>query len=217
MTERAARERAGATPAGERTPIGGLRAMKRQRTRAAIQAAGLQLFAGQGYERTTCEQIAAAAEVSPATFYRYFPTKEDIVLSDDYDQLLVTLTRSRPATEPPIRAVRRSLAVALGTLDDTELQTVRERLQLVLSVPALRARRSEQTRATEVVLAEELAPRMGAAPDEVEVRAVAAAIVAGLVVGVEQWAQAGGSLAAQIDRALAALEERLTRAGRPRH
>lgn len=204
-------------PAEERTPPGGLRARKRQRTRTAIQAAGLRLFAEQGYEGTTCEQIATAAEVSPATFFRYFPTKEDVVLIDDYDQLLVTLTRSRPATEAPIRAVRRSLAAALGTLDGSDLQTVRERLQLALSVPALRARRSEQTRATEVVLAQELAPRMGAAPDDVEVRAVAAAIVAGLVVGVEQWAQAGGSLAAHIDQALGALEERLTRVGRPRH
>jgi len=206
----------GAAPPQDRTRPGGLRELKRQRTTAAIQAAGLRLFAEQGYERTTCEQIAVAAEVSPATFFRYFPTKEDVVLLDDYDQLLVTLTRSRPATEAPIRAVRRALAAALTTLDGADLQTVRERLQLALSVPALRARRSEQTRATEAVLAAELAPRMGAAPDDVEVRAVAAAIVASLVVGVEQWAQAGGSLAAHIDQALGALEERLTRVGRPR-
>ncbi len=215
MTRRPGLDR-GAAPREQGTPPSGLRALKQQRTRAAIQAAGLRLFAEQGYERTTCEQIAVAAEISPATFYRYFPTKEDVVLVDDYDQLLVTLTRSRPADEAPIRAVRRALAAALGTLDDSDLQTVRERLQLVLSAPALRARRSEQTRATEAVLAHELAPRMGAAPADIEVRAVAAAIVAGLVVGVEHWAQAGGSLAAHIDQALGALEERLTRVGRPR-
>src|SRR4249919_3849313 len=52
----------------------GLRELKKQRTRAAIQAAALALIERQGYDATTCEQISAAAEVSPATFFRYFPT-----------------------------------------------------------------------------------------------------------------------------------------------
>jgi AcrR family transcriptional regulator len=182
--------------------------MKRQRTRAAIQEAGLRLFAEQGYDRTTCEQVAAAAEVSPATFYRYFPTKEDVVLSDDYDELLATLTRARPAHEPPIRAVRGALAVAFGAFSDDDTAAVRERLQLVLSVPALRARRYEQARATEAVLGHELAPRLGASPTDLEVKVTVAAIVAALIVGLEQWAQDGGRLADHVDDALRILENR---------
>lgn len=202
----------GTEPAPHR-PIG-LREMKRQRTRAAIQQAGLRLFAERGYDRTTCEQIAAAAEVAPATFYRYFPTKEDVVLSDDYDELLALLARARPASEQPIRAVRRALAIAFEAFSDADTAAVRERLQLALSVPALRARRYEQARATEDVLARELAPRMGASPIDLRVKVTVAAIVAALIVGLEQWAQDGGRLAGHVDEALRALEERT--ASRPR-
>ncbi len=189
---------------------GGLRELKRERTRAAIQAEALRLFSEQGYETTTCEQIAAAAEVSPATFFRYFPTKEDTVLADSYDALLLALVRDRPGSESPVRAVRESVAAALAAVYALDVETIRQRLQLVLSVPALRARRHEQTRTTETLLAGALAGRMGSVPDDLEVRAVAAAIVAGLVVGVEEWAAQGGALPDHIDRALAGLERRLT-------
>ncbi|HEV7861446.1 MAG TPA: TetR family transcriptional regulator, partial [Acidimicrobiia bacterium] len=96
-----------------------------------------------------------------------------------------------------------------------DVDTLRERLQLVLSVPALRARRYEQQRATETLLAGELAARMGADPGDLEVRAVAAALAATAALAVEEWARHGGHLPAVVDRALAALQERLG-ARRPR-
>ena len=194
--------------AGASKPVG-LRERKRQQTRATIQAAGLHLFATRGYDATTCEQIAAAAEVSPATFFRYFPTKEDVVLSDDYDDLLLALLQDRPAGESPVQAVRRSIAAGLSAIYPTDVDVIRERLRLVLSVPALRARRYEQQRATEALLAEGLAGRLGAAPGDLETRVVAAAIAAAVVVAVEEWAEQGGDLPELIDRALAALEDRL--------
>ena len=72
----------------------GLRERKKQKTRWAIQEHALRLFAEQGYEATTVDQIAAAAEISPSTFFRYFPTKEDLVIEDEYDALLVEGLRS---------------------------------------------------------------------------------------------------------------------------
>ena len=192
----------------------GLRERKRQRTRAAIQAAALQLFATRGYDTATCEQIAAAAEVSPATFFRYFPTKEDVVLFDDYDNLLVGLLQERPARESPVEAVRRSLAAGLEAVYDADVEIIRERLRLVLSVPALRARRYEQQRTTETLLAGELAGRMGAEPGDLEVRAVATALAATAALAVEEWAERGGRLPDVVDRALAALQDRL--GARPR-
>ena len=200
--------------AADPVPIG-LRQRKRERTRAAIQAAGLDLFRTRGYDATTCEQIAAAAEVSPATFFRYFPSKEDVVLSDDYDDLLMALLHDRPATESPVQAVRRSLAAGLDAIYAADVAVIRERLRLVLSVPALRARRYEQQRATEALLARELAARMDGVAGDLEVRAVSAAIAATAALAVEEWAEHGGDLPAVVDRALAALQDRLT-ARRPR-
>ena len=196
-----------ATPAAGRP---GLRELKRRRTREAIQAEALRLFAEQGYEATTCEQIAAAAEVSPATFFRYFPTKEDVVLSDEYDDLLVELLRSRPPDEPPLVALRRALATALGTFTPDEEDRVRQRVGLAFSVPALRARLYQQQQAQEELLAAELAARLGADPGGLRVRVVAAALSAALVVSVGVWAAEGGSLARHIDDGLAELETALS-------
>jgi len=69
--------------------VGGLRERKKAKTRAAIRREAMRLFREQGYEETTVEQIAEAAEVSPSTFFRYFPTKEDVVLQDDFDVVVV--------------------------------------------------------------------------------------------------------------------------------
>jgi AcrR family transcriptional regulator len=85
----------------------GLRERKKVKTRLAIEDAALALFEKQGYEATTVEEIAAAAEVSTTTFFRYFPTKADVVLSE-HGQQLPALHRSileRPAEETDLVAV----------------------------------------------------------------------------------------------------------------
>lgn len=189
-----------------RTGGPGLRELKKQRTRVAIQAAALELIARVGYDATTCEQIAAAAEVSPATFFRYFPTKEDVVLQDDYDPLMAAAVAARPARERPIQAVRRALGATLGQLPDHEMVAIRERTRLLLSVPALRARLHEQSEAARAALADVLASRMRRPPDDLAVQAIAAACAAAVSVGVERWARDGGRLSDHIDTALAALQ-----------
>jgi AcrR family transcriptional regulator len=192
------------------TPTSGLRERKKQQTRTAIQTEALRLFAEQGYEATTCEQIASAANVSPATFFRYFPTKEDVVLQDDYDPLLTASLHERPLHESPVVAVRNALAAGLEQLSVTDTDAIRARTQLVLSVPALRARMNDQTLEAEKLLAAELGARAGRDPDDLRVRAVAAALTAALTTAVESWVSRGGELPAHIDDALDALEHDLT-------
>ena len=83
-------------------PVLGLRERKKARTKAAIQEHALRLYREQGYAETTVEQIAAAAEVSPSTFFRYFPAKEDTVLTDLMDQQSFEVMVSAPAELSPM-------------------------------------------------------------------------------------------------------------------
>ena len=187
-----------------RTP---LRERKKQRTRAAIQEAALRLFAEQGYNATTCEQIAEAADVSPATFFRYFPTKDDVVLTDDYDPLLLQALSERPADETPIEAVRNSLGAGLRQIYSTDAPSIRARTELILSVPSLRARMYEAQREAEALLAAHIAPRMGGAPEDLRVRVVTTAIASAMFIAVEAWILEDGDLPSLMDGALAALEQ----------
>src|SRR6266536_5266554 len=120
-------------------PVVGLRERKKARTRATIQHHALRLFRKQGYDATTVEQIAEAAEISPSTFFRYFPTKEDVVLLDDYDPLLVAAFKAQPPELSPIQAMRRAMRSAFGTIPAAEMERVRERSALMLQVPELQA------------------------------------------------------------------------------
>src|ERR1700759_1640182 len=84
----------------------GLRERKKARTRASLREHALRLFREQGYQATTVEQIAAAAEVSPSTFFRYFPTKEDLVLQDDMDTRMMAALERQPPGLSTVAAVR---------------------------------------------------------------------------------------------------------------
>src|SRR6202161_17209 len=99
----------------------GLRERKKARTRAALREHALRLFGEQGYHATTVEQIAAAAEVSPSTFFRYFPTKEDVVLQDDFDILGVEAFDAQPADLSPVAAYRAAAAQMFAALTPEEL------------------------------------------------------------------------------------------------
>lgn len=184
----------------------GLRELKKQRTRAAIQEAALDLISRQGYDATTCEQIAAAAGVSPATLFRYFPTKEDVVLTDDYDPIITAAVSTRPAEESPLVAARRGLSQVLGGLDEDAMAIVRARTALLLSVPALRSRLQEQMTSTRAAFASAFAPRLGKDPADLQVQVLAAACAAALSVAIETWADGGEELALPVDQALAALQ-----------
>jgi AcrR family transcriptional regulator len=192
----------------------GLRERKKERTRETIQREALGLITSRGYDATTCEQIAAAAYVSPATLYRYFATKEDIVLQDVYDPLIAAAVRARPASDAPLTAARRGFADALADVDQGDLEAIRQRTALILSVPALRARSREQQDSLVTHLADAFAERGGRSADDLGIE-VAAAICATVVgVAVVRWAGQGGDLPSHVDDAFAALSDLTKRARR---
>ena len=187
----------------------GLRERKKQKTRWAIQEHALRLFAEQGYDATTVEQIAEAAEVSPSTFFRYFKTKEEVVSEDRYDDLVIAGIENAPPGLGPLATLRHALKTSLVDLKPGEDEQILQRMRLVLSVPLLRARMMTNLLAAADVFALPLARRMNLAPDDPALRAFVTGAMAAAGFGVFGWFDSDGrdDLAASIDRALAALGE----------
>jgi AcrR family transcriptional regulator len=158
-------------------PTVGLRERKKVKTRAAIQRHALCLFREQGYDATTVEQIAEAAEVSPSTFFRYFPTKEDVVLQDDLDPVLVAAFHAQPAELKPIQALRGAMRAVFAGLSEEDWITVRQRHALINAVPELRARQLDEFYRTVQLLAEAVAERVGRPADDFAVRTLAGAVI----------------------------------------
>ncbi|WP_433784776.1 TetR family transcriptional regulator [Actinomycetospora sp. CA-101289] len=117
----------------------GLRQRKKARTRADLQRHALRLFRDRGWAATTVDDIAAAAEVSRSTFFRYFPTKEDVLLLDDVDPLYEQAFRALPAGTPLLEALRLCVRTAFASLDEEKRVLEEVRMDLARSVPEVAA------------------------------------------------------------------------------
>jgi AcrR family transcriptional regulator len=170
-----------------------LRERKRTRTRLMIQTEALRLFAEQGYAQTTIEEIADAAAISPRTFFRYFPSKEDVVLWDEYDPLALDLVGERWSVgEPLAEAFRAVIRETLGGLHRHDPERLRARAQLAFTVPEVRARFLDaQTHGIEE-LAESIAERRGKDVDDLSLRVAASALLAAVSVALDVWQRDGG-------------------------
>jgi AcrR family transcriptional regulator len=188
-------------------PPVGLRERKKARTKAAIQEQALRLFREQGYDDTTVEQIAAAAEISPSTFFRYFPTKEDAVVWDDYDPMLIEAVRAQPAGLSPIRAIRGALREAFSSIQPAEAARIRERTALTLAVPELRAASMANLSHNLRMIGELVAERVGRDPDDFAVRTFTGALFGVWLSVLFAWAEnPDADLATAMDEAMAHLE-----------
>ena len=185
----------------------GLRERKKARTRAAIQEHAVRLFRAQGYDATTVEQIADAAEVSPSTVFRYFPTKEDLVISDEYDPMLIAAFGEQPPGLGPIQVLRGALRATFADLSAGELAMQRERILLLLSVPALWGASLVNITETMRMLTDMVAGREGRTTDDVAVRTFSGAVFGVMLEVMFRWStEPDMDLPAELDRALAQLE-----------
>jgi AcrR family transcriptional regulator len=163
------------TPRPGGAPAGGLRELKKARTREAIQRHALALFREQGYTQTTVEAIAEAAEVSPSTFYRYFPTKEDVVLYDALDPLVIEAYRRQPVELDPLDALRAAFQEVWQALSLVEIEGQVERGRLALTEPVLQGRYLVELVRTVSLTADLIAERLGRDASELEIRVTAGA------------------------------------------
>jgi len=150
-----------------------LRERKKAKTRDSIQQQALRLFHEQGYEATTIDQIVEAAEVSQSTFFRYFPTKEDVLFYDTFDPILTTAVQNQPPELNIVAAVR----AAFRDVSSDGMGPEWERQKLILSTPELRPRLLDEFVRTLDAFTVVVAERSGRSPDDFAVRAVAGAIV----------------------------------------
>lgn len=184
---------------------GGLRERKKARTREAVLREAFRLFRERGYHATTVEQIAEAAEISQATFFRYFPTKEDLVALDRFPPLVEALRAQPPG--PPVPVLRGAFRAAFAALSPQEIAAGREREVFAATVPELLAANLRRSPGLVGEVCRVVADRAGCAADDPRVRNAVGAVFGVVALVWLRWAhdpEVDGP--AEIDRALAHLE-----------
>jgi AcrR family transcriptional regulator len=187
----------------------GLRERKKRAAMRHIQRVALDLFDTRGYANVTVEQIAEAAEFSPSTVYRYFGTKEGVVLREEIElQSLVAAVESELVAHPPVEAVRRALLATMAEYFDRDEDLTTRRTHYALEEPALRAAMLEQTDEFVRRVAEALARASGREADDLHVQVIAAALMWSLIAAIRHWHADGyrRSLREELDKALAVVE-----------
>ncbi|WP_168118842.1 TetR family transcriptional regulator [Paenibacillus sp. HB172176] len=159
----------------------GLREKKKRKTRKTMQQQAMRLFKEQGYHETTIEQIAEASEISPSTFFRYFATKEALVMQDEYDPMLIRNFMEQPSAMNPLQALRAAIHTGLSTLSEAELELVKLRMDLVFKVPELRAASLKQINDSLAVIARIVADRQGLPRDDFGVLTFAGTVLGAIM------------------------------------
>jgi len=178
----------------------GLRERKRQRTHDAVSSAAIALFLAHGFDQVSVADVAAAAEISKPTLFRYFRSKEDLALHRiaDHQGESARVVRQRPADQTPLAALHEHFLDGLARRDPvTGLNDHPDVLafhNLIFSTPSLSGRVSEYIERDEVALADAL---LETAPDPLTARLAAGQILAvQRILARENWRRlAGGETA----------------------
>lgn len=169
------------------------RQRKKTATRDRIRACALRLFREQGYDTTTVEQIAAAAGVSHMTFFRYFPTKEEVALSDSYDPLIASAIARTPADWPVIDRVRAALVDGLRQIYDAARDTLFAQTKLIVATPALRERLWANQMATQQLILDALSVGQRDQRPTFEDKVTVAACLAAASTAILTWVDNNGT------------------------
>lgn len=166
----------------------------RERTRRLAQteltSVAQDLFLSQGYEATTVDQIAAAAGMSKRTFFRYFPSKDDLVIGkyDLFGDRMADAFDSRPADEPVWESLRRVFDITLEYVQDDRQRARNDAMdRIVQSTPQLTARYLEKLQRVQVLLTARVAARLGLSADDPHPAAIVGAAFACMQAARASW------------------------------
>jgi AcrR family transcriptional regulator len=177
-----------------------------------IQEVAVDLFDERGFDDVTIEQIAEAAEVSPSSVYRYFGTKEQLVLWDEADVRLFDAIEAELASRPPVEAMRHAVSGVMTHLfDHGNDDLAKRKTRYALEEPALRAALLEQTDELTQRVATALARAAGQPADDLEPQVIAATLIAAMLAAARHWKAHDYStpIADELERALAIVERGL--------
>ncbi|GAB3651159.1 TetR/AcrR family transcriptional regulator [Glycomyces tarimensis] len=190
----------------------GLWARTRRAAYAEITETAMKLFLEQGFEATTIDEIARAAGISRRSFFRYFGTKEDVVLGDmaGEGERAAQALRSRPDSEDVWTALKNAFADRYAQMREQDPERMLKVAEMMYGTPSLRARSIEKHLQWQEQLTPEVRRRLGPGEDDemqLRARTIVACLVACLDTAGEAWVRASGRrpLVDYFDIALAAV------------
>lgn len=171
----------------------GLRARKKLVAMRRIQEVALDLFDEHGYDAVTVERVAQAAEVSPSSVYRYFGTKERIVLHDEFDPAFIAALDTALGDDSFVDGLRRVLVgVVTELIGPEEERSIRRRMHYVATQPVVRAGMMREAEEMEELLRGVVATHTGVDAESLEVRVTVHALVAAFLTAVLYWTERPG-------------------------
>lgn len=189
----------------------GLRERKRIAAMRRIQEVALDLFDERGFDAVTIEQIAEAAEVSPSSVYRYFGTKEQLILYDELDLQLLERLQSELAAHPPVEAARRAIASVMTQFFGRDEDLARRKIRYWAEEPAIQTAGARLSEQMAQLVGRALADATGRPSDDLDVQVVATTLVWAMNAAARHWYASGYAepLDDELQRALTLVENGL--------
>lgn len=189
----------------------GLRERKRIAAMQRIQETALDLFDQRGYDTVTIEQIAESAQVSPSSIYRYFGTKEQLILHDDLDQQLLEVVQHELSLHPPVEAVRRAITHVMTRFFGRDEELARRKIRYWAEEPAIQPAAALMTEQFTQLIATVLADASGRRHDDLDTTVVATTLVWAMTAAAKHWHATGYThpLKDELQRALTVVENGL--------
>jgi len=173
-----------------------------------IQDVALDLFDAEGFGPVTVERIAATADVSPSSVYRYFGTKEQIVLWDEYDPVWIDQLIREIRTESPLVALRRAAEVLIIGPLITDEEYVQRRTRLIMEEPSVEAASALALYEAAELIGNTLSEALDREHGDLDIQLLSHALVGAVTGAIHHWYESGFStpLSVVLTRALDVLE-----------